>query len=508
MKIKDKSIYTEDSIRSIDPRTFTRMKPGVYCGSTDYSTQLLKELLTNAIDEVLIGHGNKIEVGINTKLNMYTIADNGQGFPVNVVREDGLTILEAAYSKLNTSGKYDEEGVYNGTSNGAFGIGGKLSNFLSKQFAVCTTTGSGIAEQIKFKDGIFIERKLLDVQSKRSGTSIQFTPDPQFFKNAEVDLKEIRKYFKEIVCLCKDFNLEICLHVDEKKEVFISKRGLTELLDEIVDKKEIISNRFISSIAKNNLKFDICLTYTSDYSDNLTAYVNYGKTDSGVHITAFKTNLTRTLNRFANENKIFKKNESNLTGAELNEGLVVIFNVCAPNVGYDGQTKTRVTDIDKTLISESITNDFYNWLCLNPKDAQKIIEKALESRRAREAAKKARESVRKPIAKKGLKAKMEISEKLSDCSSKKREDCELLVVEGDSAGGAAKQARDPKTQAVMALRGKVINVQKITLEKALENKEIQNIIMGIGAGFGKDFDIKKARYRKIIIMTDADVDGE
>ena len=423
-----KDIYKDDSIKSISPREFTRLRPGTYCGSTEYSTQLLKEIFANALDEHNIGHGDKIEIFVDTSKNLYTVTDHGQGFPVNVKREDGATVMEAAYSIMNTSGKYDEDGVYGASALGLNGIGGKLTNFLSKEFNVSSTTGNGIAESLQFKDGILEKREILKhLEKGKSGTSIQFIPDEQFFKHPEVDLSELRKLFKEISALCPKLTIE--LTVDGEEEIFHSKNGLNDLIDEKVKNKEIIKNRFVTHLDTKDSMLDLCLTYTSNYSDDITAYVNYGLTDSGVHVTALKSNLTRSFNKFANEYNLLKK-EPNLTGAELAEGLVIVFNLKAPGVEYDSQTKTRVTSIDRTLISTAINEEFYEWLESNKKDAELIIEKALKARRAKEAAKKARDAVRKPKKEKGLKAKMQMSDKLINCTTKDPKNNSLLIVEG------------------------------------------------------------------------------
>lgn len=504
--MKNNKIYTEESIKSLSPREFTRLRPGVYCGSTEYSTQLLKEIFANALDEHNIGHGDLIEVSINTKENSYVVTDHGQGFPVNSQREDGTTVLEAAFSIMNTSGKYDEDGVYGASALGLNGIGGKLTNFLSKKFSVCSTTGNGTAEELYFEDGILKKRKTPKVEKGKTGTSILFIPDEQFFTHKEVNIDEVKKLFKEISALCPKLTIE--LNIDNKKEIFHSKNGLEDLIKDKVKGKEIIKTRFITHLEKGDSLLDLCLTYTSNYSDDITAYVNYGLTDSGIHITNLKTNLTRVFNKFANENNLFKKGESNLTGQELGEGLVIVFNLKATGVQYDSQTKTRVTDIDKTLIAEAINKEFSTWLINNKKDAEKIIEKALEARRAREAAKKAREAVRKPKKEKGLKAKMQLSDKLINCSTHNPKENSLLIVEGLSAGSSAVEARDPKRHAIMMLRGKCISVLKATKDKVLANKEYNDIITAIGAGFDETFDLKKMNYDKIVITSDFDSDGQ
>lgn len=501
----DKTLYTKDSIKSISPREFTRLHPGTYCGSTEYSTQLLRELFANSLDEHNIGHGNLIEIFIDTKINNYQIRDYGQGFPVNQKTSEGTTILEDAFSRLNTSGKYDENGVYGASALGMNGIGSKLPTYLSKILTVSSSDGKGQSETIIFEDGIFKSRTLKKEQSGKSGTTISYIPDPQFFQHPEVNMKEIEELFVEISALCP--SLTINLTVDDKTKEFHSSNGLSDLITSKTKGKEIISNRFISHKTSGDNLFDICLTYTSDYSDNIISYVNYGKTDGGVHLTALKTALTRNINSYAQANNLFKKGDENLSGNELSEGLVIAFNLKANGVQYDSQSKTRVTAIDRSLITETINNDFVSWMERNPKDIKMIIEKALSARKAADAAKKAREAARKPAKGKGLKAKMQLSDKFIDCINKNPKDRNLLLVEGLSAGSSAIEARNVQTDCIYMLRGKTVSPLKTTVDKLLANQEISDIIKVIGAGFGKDFDVDKMNFDKIVITSDQDSDG-
>lgn len=422
-----KKVYKDDSIRSVDARTFTRMRAGVYCGSTEYSTQLMRELYANALDEHNIGNGNKIIIKIDTKNNIYTVIDEAQGFPIGVKRLDGETVLQASFDVLNTSGKYDSDGVYGASALGLNGIGGKLTNFLSNYLIVSSTNRTGKEEKIWFKDGIFEKREYLDVDKEKHGTTIEYQPDPQFFQHPEVNITEIKKLFEDISALCPELYTE--LYIDDKLTEFHSANGIADLVDKKVGDKEIIDTRFKARRVKDDNLFDICLTYTSDYSENITSYVNYGLTESGVHLQTLRSALTRELNKYANDNNLLKKNDNNLSGTELSEGLVIVCNLKANGVQYDSQSKVRVVDIDRSLITSTIGEDFALWLTNNPKDAKIIIERALAARRAREAAQKAREKAREGSVK-GLKAKMQLSDKFIDCTSKKPEDRNLLLVEG------------------------------------------------------------------------------
>lgn len=505
--------YNENSTQHIDAREFTRKRPSTYCGSTEYSTQLLKELFANAHDEHIIGHGTEIIISVDTKKNEYTCEDFAQGFIPGVERPNGETMLSECFSVINTSGKYDDsdDSIYGGSALGLNGIGLKLICFLSSSSMITTSDGKGQRETLWYKDGLFQKREITKEKIGVHGTKVTYIPDPQFFQNPEANLNDIRTLFKEESALSP--TLTIKLIIDGKEEDFHSKNGINDLVDEKVKDNEIIKKRFNAHIVKGNDLIDICMTYTSGYSEDIVSYVNYGKVESGIHLTTLRANLTRALNKYANDNKLYKKDETNLTGAELNEGLIIVFNLKAKSVKYDSQTKVRVTDIDKALILEAINVNFVEWMNENPKDVKIIIEKALLARRARNAAKKAREAARSKAEKKSKALKFD--SKLADASEKiDRMKCEIYVTEGDSASGMLKDARNKRYQAVMPIRGKMLNTQDAAIDKVIKNAEISTIM---DAFFGPngwrvvnnkiEYDIDKLRYGKIIIMSDADVDG-
>jgi len=506
----NKNIYKEDSIISLDPREFTRLRPSTYLGSNEYSTQLVKECFANALDEHNIGHGDQIIILIDTKTNTYSVQDFGQGFPINSLREDKKTVLEAAFSVLNTSGKYDDskDGVYSGSSLGVNGIGSKLITFLSLKTEVISYNSKGEFEYVLFKDGIFKERKTGTDLFSMSGTIVTWTPDPQFFQNKEANISDLKKLFEDISALCP--NLTIKLVIDKEQTIFHTKAGIQDFVDKKVNSKEILSNRFICRKEQENLLVDLCMTYTADYSDNTTAYVNYGLTESGVHISTVRAGMTRQINKYAADNGLLKKQDP-LTQTELNEGLFLVFNIKATNVKYDSQTKTKVVDLDKTLINSVINNEFVDWLNQNPKDAKAIIDKALVARRAKDAAQKAKDGIRNA----GTKGKKFISlpTKLVDAYSKNREECSLYICEGDSAAANLITKRDGKTQAVFPIRGKILSCRKATLDKIYSNQEVANICKAIGLDIDKStgkliYDVKKLRYNQIILACDGDIDGK
>lgn len=502
------NLYTEDSIQSLDPREFTRLRPGVYCGSTEYSTQLLIEIISNAIDEFKAGHGNLIEVKIDTKENSYAVRDFAQGFLVNSIREDGKTVLQASFDTLNTSGKFSEDGVYEGTALGLNGIGSKLTNFLSHKMEV-ETWRDGQTEYIFFEEGIFVNRSI-GKSKEPNGTYVRWQPSEEFFTHPEVDINKVRELFHILSCLC--VGLTIKLTIDDKEEIFTSKRGLNDLVDDAVKDSEIIDSRMNMNFDEGKNKLDMVVTYTSRYSLNMISYVNTGETDAGPHITQIKTILTREFNKFFKEKKWLKEKDTNLSGDDINEGMFIAFNLTAPGVSYDAQTKSRIVAIDMSPFSAAIVNALHNWFNTNEKDIKIIFEKATAARKARDAAKKAREKVREQNKKKQKALKFD--SKLADCWSKDRSKCEVYVVEGDSAAGMLKLARNNENQAVIPVRGKILNTQKATFAQIQKNAEIMTMCDAFFGPGDWSIDPKtlkvnyhQVRYGKIIIMSDADVDG-
>jgi DNA gyrase subunit B len=506
--MSNKNSYNEDSIVSLSPRDFTRLRPGVYVGSTEYSTQLLIEIVSNAVDEYKAGNGDNIDVMINDK-NVISVLDNGQGFLVNSLREDGKTVLEASFSVLNTSGKYTDDGVYEGTALGLNGIGSKLATYLSHSLYV-ETHRDGEMEAINFVEGEFSNRKVGKLKDLdfAHGTLVRWEPSEEFFTHVEVDIDVIKKLFRVLVCLCPGLRINL----DNKGEstTYYSKNGLNDLVDDSVKDKELIKNRFNFNYANGKYQMNMVLTYTDNYSATFIPYVNTGLTDSGPHLTQIKTILTREFNKFFREKKWIKEKEDNLSGDDIQEGMFSVFNITAPGVSYDAQTKSRIVKIDMSSFTSELANSLQVWFKSNEKEVKIIADKALAARKAREAAKKARDAARGQQEKK--KKALKFASKLADCNSSNRSECEIYITEGDSATGGLKLGRDEKFQAVMPVRGKILNCQKATLAQIQKNAEIMTMIEAFGLTIDTKtmkvtYDKKDLRYGKIIIMSDADVDG-
>lgn len=498
------NLYKDDSIESLSPREHVRLRPGMYAGDTSDATQLAIEILGNAIDEYNIGHGNKITIIINDK--MVSIADEGQGFPINVMREDGETVLQASFDVINTSGKYRDDGVYEGTAIGLNGIGGKLTNFLSHTLSVTSWNSKGEYEFIHFEEGIFKERKV-GKEKHLSGTLVSFIPSEEFFDSPQVNQKKLLNFCEDITCLCP--GLIIVFNGQEIKH----ENGINDLLKKHLGKDiEIINNPLIIQEKKDKQAISLAMSYTTRGNINIVPYVNCGITSAGPHITSIKSTITRILNKWAKEQGILKATDKNLDGASLQEGMVLVANITAEGVSYDAQVKSTITKIDTGFISSTLGEQLEIWLDNNVEDGKNIIEKALVARKAAEAAKKARERVKAKAIAPAKKKMMDMPSKLADCYEKNRALCELYLTEGDSASGGCKTIRDSATQAILGLRGKVLNTMTSTPDSWHKNQEIMNIVQALGLSWSSDgktviYDESKLRYDKFIIAADRDPDG-
>lgn len=502
------NLYNKESIESLDPLQFTRLKPQVYCGDTTYSTQLLVEIVSNSIDEFKLGHGDKIDITLINK-DTISVRDYGQGILVNSLREDGKTVLEAVFSVLNTSGKYREDGTYEGTSLGNFGIGSKLPTFLSHNLTV-TSYRDGEYETIEFIEGVF-DRREVGKTKEKSGIYVAWQPSEEFFTHTNVELNKVKDYLKTLSCLCPGLNISLTDKKTDKVINYYSDNGINDLVTDLVKDKEIINNRLCIKDKDGKNDIDLVLTYTSNYSSTIVPYVNTGLTESGNHISQIKTIITREFNKFFREKKWLKDKDDNLSGEDIQEGMFLVFNLTAPNVKYDAQVKSRITSIDMKPFNSIISANIQTWLSINEKEIKEIADKTINAKKARDAAKKARESIRAKEKKRKEKV-LKFDTKLADCNSKDRTKCEVYITEGDSASGNLKTARNNKFQAIMPIRGKILNVRKATLEKIQKNQEIMTMIDAFGLTVDMKtmkltYDPADLRYDKIIIMSDADVDG-
>lgn len=496
------NLYKDDSIESLSAREHVQLRPGMYIGDTSDPTHLAIEILGNAIDEYNIGHGNKIQIIISDNTQV-CIEDWGQGFPINVLREDGETVLQASFDVINTSGKYKDDGVYEGTAIGLNGIGSKATNFLSDQLLVTTENANHDAEQIFFKNGIFFERKVGKHLLGHQGTCVAFIPSQKFFTKTMVNKTKLKDFCEDITCLCPGLTI---IFNDEE---IVHENGIQDLLKKHLGKEiEIINNPLIIQEKKDKQSISLAMSYTTRGSSSIVPYVNCGVTSAGPHITSIKSTITRVLNKWAKEQGILKAKDKNLDGSSLQEGMVLVANITAEGVAYDAQVKSTITKIDTSFISSTLGEQLEIWLDNNVEDGKNIIEKALVARKAAEAAKKARERVKAKAAA-PVKAKaIQLPTTLTDCWSKDRSKCELFVCEGKSAAAGLVAGRDSETQAIYGVRGKMLSVLKTAPANIYKNQEINNLVQALGLDVDEKtcklvYDEKKLRYGKIIAAADA-----
>ena len=504
--------YTEKNIQVLEGLEAVRKRPGMYIGTTSSGGlhHCVWEIVDNAIDEALAGYCDNIDVTVNEG-NTITVKDNGRGIPVGIVEKTGISALETVYTKLHAGGKFGEGGGYK-VAGGLHGVGASVVNALSEWLTVEVHKEGGVYT-IRFENGghtVAPCTRIADCED--SGTIVTFKPDPLIFKETVVfDFGLIRDHLRQMAFLNKGVRININDERSENQEEWLHETycyagGVKEYVKYLNRHRVSMSEDVIYCEGKeDDVKVEIAMQYNDSYSPNIYSFCNNINTgDGGTHEEGFRLALTRTINNYAKANKFIKENDDSLTQDDVREGLTAIISIKHPDPQYEGQTKGRLGNFEvRKIVSNIFGAALERFLNENPKLAKLIMEKVTLAANARLAAKAARENTRR-------KTSLDINSlpgKLADCASKEAEKCELYIVEGDSAGGSAKQGRDRETQAILPLRGKILNVEKVLPKRALQNAEIGNLIIAIGGGFGSDFDVNKIRYHKIVIMTDADVDG-
>ena len=498
--------YSAKTIKTLEGMEHIRHRAGMYIGSVGENGlhHILLEIISNSVDEFLNGSGDHITVQLFEDGSVM-VQDNARGIPHGKM-PNGNPVLREIFGTLNTGGKYDNEGNsgYN-TSGGMNGVGAKATNALSERF-FASSSREGYCETVEFSRGKFIsfDRKPIKADMHQQGTTVIFKPDATIFETVEYNVPRLRNTIKEMSYLCSGLTFDLI--IKDKTETYFSQNGLLDyILDLNKGKKSLLSAPFYTNISEGTNGVEVALLYNESYSDTVKLYSNNIPNTGGTHLTGFRTAFTRAINEYAKDKKLLTDGDDNFTGDDLKEGQLLIVNLKMVAPIYQGQNKEVLTSSEgRTITERLVAKEIRLWLEANPADAKAIITKAELTRKAREAARKAREATRK-------KATAVLSSvlpgKLADCSSKVVEDCEIYLVEGDSAGGSAKQARDRATQAILPLRGKVLNTLKNDKKAMDANKEIQDMITAFGCGIGESFDISKRRYDKIVIMTDGDVDG-
>lgn len=499
--------YDENSIKILEGLEAVRKRPGMYIGSTDKRGMhhLIWEIVDNSIDEIINGYGDKVRIVIHSD-NSVSITDNGRGVPIGM-HSSGMTTPEVIFTVLHAGGKF-EEGNYK-VSGGLHGVGASVVNALSKWMDV-TICKDGKIVNIKFKDGGKIAEPLHEIgKTNKTGTSVTFMPDSDIFGDNKFSFTTICERMQESAFLIPNLTIEVKDEEDKLDEKYHYADGLISFVNYINEDKKPLHKTINFSGVKNDIEVDIALQYTDSYSENILSFVNNVKTgDGGSHEVGFKSGITKVFNEYARANSLLKPKEPNFDGSDVREGLTAIINLKVPEklLQFEGQTKGKLgTPEAKTAVEQVTCEKLKFFLEENREVALQIIDKASKSRVAREAARKAREEARN--GKGGKKSEKLLSGKLTPPQSRNPKINELFIVEGNSAGGTAKKSRDRKFQAILPLRGKIINTEKASMSDIMKNEEINTMIHCIGAGYGPEFDIKDINYDKVIIMTDADDDG-
>ncbi|EGP5413481.1 DNA topoisomerase (ATP-hydrolyzing) subunit B [Enterococcus lactis] len=499
--------YDASQIQVLEGLEAVRKRPGMYIGSTSSEGlhHLVWEIVDNSIDEVLAGFATKIHVIIE-KDNSITVIDDGRGIPVDIQAKTGRPAVETVFTVLHAGGKFGGGGYK--VSGGLHGVGSSVVNALSMQLDVKVYKEGNVYYQ-EYRRGAVVDDLKIIEQTDRHGTTVHFTPDPEIFtETTEFDFSKLATRIRELAFLNR--GMRISIEDKREEEPVINEyhydggiKSYVEYLN--ANKTVIFPEPVYLEGEQQDIAVEVSMQYTDGYHSNIMSFANNIHTyEGGTHESGFKTALTRVINDYARKQKLMKENDDNLTGEDVREGLTAVISIKHPDPQFEGQTKTKLGNSEvRTVTDRLFSEHFMKFLLENPSVGRQIVEKGLLASRARLAAKRAREVTRR-------KGALEISNlpgKLADCSSNDPEKCELFIVEGDSAGGSAKQGRNREFQAILPIRGKILNVEKASMDKILANEEIRSLFTAMGTGFGEDFDVSKARYHKLVIMTDADVDG-
>lgn len=499
--------YDASQIQVLEGLEAVRKRPGMYIGSTSSAGlhHLVWEIVDNSIDEALAGFATHIEIDI-TKENHIRVTDDGRGIPVDIQEKTGRPAVETVFTVLHAGGKFGGGGYK--VSGGLHGVGASVVNALSTDLTVQVFKEGNIYEQ-SYKRGAVLDDLKIIGKTDKHGTSVYFVPDPEIFQETtEFDFDKLANRVRELAFLNKGLKLTITDYRPEEpvKKSFCYEGGIKSYVEHLNKSKQVLFEEPIYVEGEQDgIQVEVAMQYTSGYHTNLLSFTNNIHTyEGGTHESGMKTALTRVINDYARRQKLMKENEEKLSGEDVREGLTAVVSIKHPDPQFEGQTKTKLGNSEaRTITDRLFSTHFDKFLMENPQVARKIVEKGILALKARLAAKRAREVTRK-------KSGLEISNlpgKLADCSSNDPTITELFIVEGDSAGGSAKQGRSRHFQAILPIRGKILNVEKATLDKILANEEIRSLFTAMGTGFGGDFDLSKARYQKLVIMTDADVDG-
>ena len=499
-----KDTYGAEQIQVLEGLDPVRKRPGMYIGSTGLKGlhHLVYEVLDNSIDEALAGRCDKIVITLH-KDNSVSVVDNGHGIPVGIHPQTGIPALELVMTKLHAGGKFGGSGYK--ISGGLHGVGVSVVNALSQWLEVEVYTDGKIHFQ-RFERGVKATELKVAGTTKKTGTKVTFSPDPEIFEEIEFDYNILNQRIRELAFLNKGLELIFTDENSGESNKYKYEGGLRSYIEFLNKNRDVIHKKIIYfEGVRDDVAVEFAMQYHTGYQENIFSFANNINTqEGGSHEIGFKSALTRVINDYARRNNLLKNGDSNLTGEDIREGLTAIVSVKLHDPQFEGQTKTKLGNPEVRGIVDSFTSEELTFfLEQNPSVARKILDKSIAASRAREAARRARELTRRKSA-------LEVSSlpgKLADCTVKDPAMAELFIVEGESAGGSAKQGRDRRNQAILPIRGKIINVEKARLEKILANEEVRTIITAIGTGIGEDFDLSKARYHKIIIMTDADVNG-